>query len=88
MSKCELCGATKSLVKHHRSYEPEVLQILCRACHRRVHGSTHVPAPPDDWQTTVVISKETRNVLKELGRKGETYDDVVRRLIKEAECYE
>ncbi len=32
--------------------------------------------------TTIQISKETREMLKELGRKGETYDDIIRRLIK------
>ena len=32
--------------------------------------------------TTIQISKELRNQLKELGKMGETYDDVIRRLIK------
>ena len=32
--------------------------------------------------TTIQISKETRGMLKELGKMGETYDDVIRRLIK------
>ncbi|GEM_PF-1019662 len=31
--------------------------------------------------TTIQISKETREMLKSLGRKGETYDDIIRRLI-------
>jgi len=31
--------------------------------------------------TTIQISKETREMLKELGKKGETYDDIIRRLI-------
>lgn len=38
--------------------------------------------------TTIQISKETREQLRELGKMGETYDDVIRRLIelvKEAE---
>mgnify|MGYP000448040562 CR=1 FL=1 len=32
--------------------------------------------------TTIQISKETREMLKELGKKGETYDDIIRRLIE------
>lgn len=28
------------------------------------------------------VSKEMRNALKDLGSKGESYDDVIRRLIK------
>ncbi len=32
--------------------------------------------------TTIQISKMTRDQLKQLGRKGETYDQVLRRLIE------
>jgi len=38
--------------------------------------------------TTIQISKETREMLKELGRKGETYDDIIRRLIELAKDVE
>ena len=31
--------------------------------------------------TTIMVKKETRDILKELGKKGETYDDIIRRLI-------
>jgi hypothetical protein len=34
-----------------------------------------------DEQTTIVIMKATRDVLKSIGKKGETYDDVVNRLL-------
>ena len=37
--------------------------------------------------TTIQISKQTREQLKELGKMGETYDDVINRLVKKAkEC--
>jgi len=37
--------------------------------------------------TTIQISKEARESLKELGKMGETYDDVIKRLIKKVrEC--
>jgi len=32
--------------------------------------------------TTIQLSRGTRDQLKELGKKGETYDEIVRRLLK------
>ena len=32
--------------------------------------------------TTIQLSTKTRNELKALGTKGETYDEIVKRLIK------
>ncbi len=32
------------------------------------------------------VSKETRDMLKEIGKKGETYDDIIRRLIEIEKC--
>lgn len=34
--------------------------------------------------TTVSLDEETKEMLKRLGRKGETYDEIIRRLIEEA----
>jgi predicted CopG family antitoxin len=37
--------------------------------------------------TTIQISKETREKLADIGKKGETYDDVIKKLIiKAKEC--
>jgi len=38
--------------------------------------------------TTIQISKQTREQLKELGKMGETYDDVINRLVKKAKEWE
>ena len=38
-----------------------------------------------EGRTTVELSKETRDQLKDLGKKGETYDEIVRKLIQEHE---
>ncbi|MEM2959379.1 MAG: hypothetical protein QW261_13860, partial [Candidatus Jordarchaeaceae archaeon] len=35
--------------------------------------------------TTIQLSKTVRERLKKLGKKGETYDDIIRRLIEIAE---
>ncbi|MEM3126778.1 MAG: hypothetical protein QW331_01780 [Candidatus Woesearchaeota archaeon] len=31
--------------------------------------------------TTIAVSEETRDKIKEFGNKGETYDDILRRLL-------
>ena len=38
--------------------------------------------------TTIQLSRETRDQLKELGKKGETYYEIVRRLLTLAKKYE
>ena len=38
--------------------------------------------------TTIPLRKETRDLLKRYGRKGETYDELIRRLLDVAEKVE
>jgi hypothetical protein len=38
--------------------------------------------------TTIPLSKKTRDLLKSYGRKGETYDELIRRLLEVAERVE
>lgn len=38
-----------------------------------------------DETTTIPLTKETRDLLKRYGRKGETYDELIRRLLNVAE---
>jgi hypothetical protein len=33
--------------------------------------------------TTIPVTKETRDVLKAMGRKGETYDKILRRMVSQ-----
>jgi hypothetical protein len=35
--------------------------------------------------TTIPLTKETRDLLKRYGQKGETYDELIRRLLQVAE---
>ena len=35
--------------------------------------------------TTIPVSKDVRDALKRAGRKGETYDDILRNLLKASE---
>ena len=34
-----------------------------------------------DTLTTIIIKKSTRETLKKLGKKGDTYDEVINKLI-------
>jgi len=34
--------------------------------------------------TTIQLSADTREKMKELGKKGETYEDIILRLMKQA----
>lgn len=34
--------------------------------------------------TTVAVSQETKEMLRQLGEKGESYDNIINKLIKEA----
>jgi len=38
----------------------------------------------DEKYTTIRISKEVRDQLKAIGRKGDSYDDVILKLIEQA----
>jgi len=38
--------------------------------------------------TTISLQKETKEMLKKLGAKGQTYDDVIRELIERASIKE
>jgi len=38
--------------------------------------------------TTIPLSKKTRDLLKKYGQKGETYDELIRRLLEMAEQME
>ena len=35
--------------------------------------------------TTIQVDKELRDMLKKMGKKGDTYSDIIRRLIKKIE---
>ncbi|MCU0632687.1 MAG: hypothetical protein MUC66_06900 [Methanolinea sp.] len=35
-------------------------------------------------KTTIALSPGTRDLLRDLGNKGETYDDIILRLLKDA----
>lgn len=36
--------------------------------------------------TTISVSGETKEILRRLGNKGETYDQIIKKLIEKANC--
>jgi len=34
---CDFCGASENLSRHHISYRPAVIKILCVTCHAKLH---------------------------------------------------
>ncbi len=59
--ECQGCGATNHLVKHHVTYVPELIQILCRECHKKVHVKRGIFQRPPGF----VSSTGTRYPRKE-----------------------
>lgn len=83
MSECVVCGSTDNLVRHHVSYEPEKMVSTSR--HAKIHGDRDFrpDLTPDDspYGTSIPIGEETRDRLRAEKVGGETYDDVIRRLL-------
>ena len=46
-----------------------------------IKGDSMVEEASVQMWTSIRVRRETADMLKELGRKGETYDDIIRRLI-------
>ena len=44
---------------------------------------TAISANTDTDHTTIILNKDTKDDLKKLGQKGQTYDDLIQELIKE-----
>lgn len=37
LGTCFKCGSTRNVIKHHTSYNPEIIVDCCRSCHNRIH---------------------------------------------------
>ena len=49
--------------------------------------TTHIIMNENE-KTTILVTKKTREQLKTLGRKGESYEDIITRLLKEIDRQE
>ena len=58
---CEICGTTENIQKHHVSYEPEIIQLLCVGCHKAVHN--HGVGKALGWTPLFKWLKEDAEIL-------------------------
>lgn len=63
--KCEICGSTENLQRHHVSYEPGITQILCVDCHKKVHN--HGVGKAQGWSSMLKHVKENVEALFKAG---------------------
>jgi aldehyde:ferredoxin oxidoreductase len=85
MRECKLCDSTENVDEHHTSYEPERTVFLCRSYHKTVHGAEDHPLHPDDEPdgSTIKLTEETKAVLDQENKDGETFSETVARLLGE-----
>ena len=80
---CQKCGKhitpkRTCYAVHHLSYEsdePENLLTLCQSCHGTMLKK------PEVAKTTISIEDTTRDRLADIGKKRESYDDIIQRLL-------
>ena len=73
-TKCHKCGRTDiPLIHHHKSYNPEIIVMVCRSCHQLLHkklrasGKCNVPA--DELRR---ISNNSKHRLKRIIKYSKT----------------
>ena len=71
---CEICGTTENIQKHHVSYEPAVIQLLCVDCHKKVHN--HGVGKAKGWTTN--LFELLRIDAKILFKEGATNKEVAK----------
>lgn len=69
---CAICGTREEIQEHHISYNPEIKQFLCVACHQKKHG--HGVGKAKGWTTK--FSKLLKIDAKILFKEGATNKEV------------
>jgi len=92
-ASCIICGSTKNVLRHHRSYDPEEIEPLCKSCHTKLHKLYYVPSSPIDAKSKGqlrpqieldLVRKVKMKFPKETGMLGiaETVEWALKELIK------
>lgn len=64
---CAICGSNENLVRHHTSYNPERILVLCHSCHTMVHAHTSTLKRPksfSQYHAIKTIEIDEANVRK------------------------
>jgi len=97
--QCDLCGETENIVVHHRDGERSNNDLsnlipLCESCHGKVHGRNEEVAelvrelgyePVSAEATTLRVTEKLADELYDRKQRGESYEDVIWRLIEREE---
>ena len=64
--KCHKCGCTdKKLIHHHKSYTPEIIVMMCKSCHTKLHRRLRkediCQVPADELEKLSMNSKHSKN---------------------------
>lgn len=75
-TKCHKCGRTdKKLIHHHKSYDPEIIVMVCRSCHKLLHNRLRkeglCTVPPEDISRMSIYSNNTKK-LNSIRQKSES----------------
>ena len=85
MSDCVECDSGDELIQHHTSYERDETVTVCRACHMVIHATPGHELYPEDEpdETSIKASGALADELFDRKRRGESYEDVIWRLMEE-----
>lgn len=89
--ECIECGSSrKETVEHHTNYHDDTTVPMCRACHQKVHADKSHPLYPEGEpaQTCLRLTERMADELFDRKRRGESYEDVIWRLIEQADAAE
>lgn len=80
---CSACDKTDVRIDmHHINYKDDITIPLCRSCHKKLHYDLCNKGTPLNPPIRLVrISMETHARLSAIGRKGETFNHIVERIL-------
>jgi len=86
--KCEICGSTENLELHHKdrnpkNNDPSNIQLLCRKCHRRIHGWKQRPKKNYRFDRMVTFRVES-SLLERARELGLNISKICREALKRA----
>jgi len=76
-TKCHKCGCTdKRLFHHHKSYDPEIIVMVCWSCHQKIHQRLRKDGlctiPPDELNHISIYSNNAKklNSIRQKSERG------------------